>query len=85
MREAISISGCSPLSTSPLGSGIGTVVGTAGAASAPTKSQVQGQRRGQGPQSISFLIKGTTSNPQFIPDVGGFVLQMLQGQFGVKP
>jgi len=34
---------------------------------------------------IAFLIKGTTSDPQFIPDVGGFVLDMLQRQLSMKP
>ena len=32
--------------------------------------------------SIPFLIKGTTSNPKFVPDVGGLALSMLKSQLG---
>jgi len=31
---------------------------------------------------IPFLVEGTTSNPEFIPDLSGVALHMLQQQFG---
>jgi hypothetical protein len=33
-------------------------------------------------QRIPFLVEGTTSNPQVIPDLSGVALHMLQGQLG---
>jgi len=33
-------------------------------------------------ERIPFLVKGTTSNPEFIPDLSGVALHMLQGQLG---
>ena len=33
-------------------------------------------------ERIPFLVEGTTSNPQFIPDLSGVALHMLQGQLG---
>jgi hypothetical protein len=33
-------------------------------------------------ERIPFLVEGTTSNPQFIPDLSGVALHMLEGQLG---
>jgi hypothetical protein len=70
-----------------VGTGIGGAVGTAGAlnevlgmitgggAKSPiANSQITGQRN-------PFLVRGTTSDPQFIPDVSGLVIEMLKGSF----
>ena len=39
---------------------------------------LSGARSGEG--GIAFAIKGTTSNPKFIPDVGGAVTGVAKGQ-----
>jgi len=77
--------------TSAPGGGVGGAVGTAGALnevlgmltgdgakSQIAKSQITGQR-------IPFLVRGTTSDPRFIPDVSGLVIQMLKGSLSMKP
>jgi AsmA protein len=67
--------------TSPLRGGLAVAVGTAGALNqvlgglmgGGTRSESKGQR-------VPFLVKGTTSNPQFIPDMSGIVVQTLKDQ-----
>ena len=44
-------------------------------------SQVTGGRSAAG-TTIPFLIKGTTSNPRFLPDVEGLALEILRSQTG---
>lgn len=71
--------------TNPLGGGVGTAVGTAGAldellgmlTGGDASRKLKGQR-------IPFLVQGTTSDPEFVPDVGGSVLQMLKQQVGTQ-
>jgi AsmA protein len=61
--------------------GAGKAVGTAGTldelldmlTGRDVSRDIKGQR-------IPFLIQGTTSNPEFLPDVGGLVLQTLEQQ-----
>jgi AsmA protein len=88
----------SPLSGSRRGGGaVGTAIGTAGALSGllgtlmggGTASKITGAAgritgaTGQlKNERIPFLVEGTTSNPQFIPDLSGVALHMLQGQLG---
>ena len=64
--------------------GVDTVVGTSGALD-EVVGLLTGQEakisRGKA-QRVPFLVKGTTSNPQFIPDVSGLVIQTLQEQVG---
>lgn len=43
-------------------------------------SKVAGATSGKG--GIPFSIEGTTSNPKFVPDVGGVVTGLAQGQVG---
>jgi hypothetical protein len=33
---------------------------------------------------IPFLVQGSTSDPQFVPEVSGLAMQMLKGQLGTK-
>ena len=76
---------------------VGTAIGTAGALSGllgtlmggGTASKITGAAgritgaTGQlKNERIPFLVEGTTSNPQFIPDLSGVALHMLQGQLG---
>ena len=76
---------------------VGTVVGTAGALSrllgtltgggaasqiAGAAGQITGATGQLKNERIPFLVEGTTSNPQFIPDLSGVALHMLQGQLG---
>ena len=79
------------------GGAVGTAIGTAGALSGllgtlmggGTASKITGaagritgatgERKNE---RIPFLVEGTTSNPQFIPDLSGVALHMLQGQLG---
>jgi hypothetical protein len=70
----------------PLGGAVGSAIGTVGAL-----NDVLGMFTGGGTNSqskserIPFRVRGTTSDPQFIPDVGGTVIQMLKGQLGTLP
>jgi len=43
-------------------------------------AQVAGAGSGKG--GIPFAVEGTTSNPKFIPDVGGVVGGLAKGQLG---
>ena len=43
-------------------------------------SKVAGARSGQG--GIPFAIEGTTSNPKFVPEVGGAVAGLAKGELG---
>jgi AsmA protein len=76
---------------------VGTAIGTAGAlggllgtltggraASKMTGAvgQITGATGQHKNERIPFLVEGTTSNPQFIPDLSGVALHMLQGQLG---
>jgi AsmA protein len=69
--------------THPLGGGVGTAIGTAGALNEVlgmlTGGDAVSRARGQ---RIPFLVRGTTSDPEFVPDVSGVVLQTLQQQMG---
>jgi hypothetical protein len=60
--------------TSAAGGGIGGIL-----------TQVTGAAggcKGGGTTTVPFLIHGTASNPQFIPDVGGLAAGMLKSQLG---
>ena len=68
--------------TARLHGGMGSVVGTAGAV-----GDVIGALTGGGmsssesrSQRIPFLVKGTTSDPQIVPDVSGLAIPMLMDQ-----
>jgi len=69
--------------TNPLGGGVGAAVGTAGAVNDVLGMITGGDavRSAKG-QRIPFLVQGTTSDPVFVPDVGGLVLQTLKQQVG---
>jgi len=58
----------------------------AGGAASPVATGVGllGRQGGGGCKttSIPFLIKGTTSDPKFVPDVGGLASSMLKSQLG---
>ncbi len=76
---------------SPPGGGVGGAVGTAGALDEVLGILTGGGARSQiarshitGPR-IPFLVRGTTSDPQFIPDVSGLVMETLKGSLGMKP
>jgi AsmA protein len=62
---------------------LGTITG-GGAASKVTGAvgQITGATGQLKNERIPFLVEGTTSNPQFIPDLSGVALHMLQGQLG---
>jgi AsmA protein len=62
---------------------LGTLTG-GGAASQITGAagQIAGATSQLKNERIPFLVEGTTSNPQFIPDLSGVALHMLQGQLG---
>jgi AsmA protein len=77
--------------------GFGTAIGTVGALSgllgtlagggaasqiAGAAGQITGATGQLKNERIPFLVEGTTSNPQFIPDLSGVALHMLQGQLG---
>jgi AsmA protein len=47
-----------------------------------SSAQPKGQSRGQ---RVPFVVKGTTSHPEFVPDVNGLVLQTLRQQVGQLP
>ena len=83
----------SPLSGSRRGGGkgaVGTAIGTAGALGGllgtltghGAAGQIAGATGQLKNERIPFLVEGTTSNPQFIPDLSGVALHMLQGQLG---
>jgi len=84
-----------PLSTA--GATAGTAIGTVGGAIGGLFGALIGGHpsKGHAPkghepaatsqgntQRIPFLVEGTTSNPQIIPDLSGVALHMLQGQLG---
>jgi hypothetical protein len=71
--------------TNPLGGGAGTAVGTAGALNDVLGMITGGDavRSAKG-QRIPFLVRGTTSDPEFVPDVGGLVLDTLKQQVGTQ-
>jgi len=79
-----------PLGT--VGGAAGTAIGTVGRAIGGLFGTLTGGRspKGHAPaatsqgntQRIPFLVEGTTSNPQIIPDLSGVALHMLQGQLG---
>jgi AsmA protein len=56
------------------GSTAGKIAGAAGHVAGAT-GQLTNER-------IPFLVEGTTSNPQIIPDLSGVALRMLEGQLG---
>jgi len=67
--------------------GMGGIVGTAAGAVGDVVGSVIGAVTGGGKsrndstsQRIPFLVKGTTSNPQFIADTSGMVIPMLRNQ-----
>lgn len=61
---------------------------TAGGAASPMAvgaillGALQGSGGGCGSTGIPFLVRGTTSDPKFIPDVGGLATNMLKSQLG---
>lgn len=55
--------------------------GVAGGAAGIVGGLTRGGKGGQS-SGIPFLIQGTTSNPKFIPDVGGLVKGMIQSPIG---
>ena len=72
--------------TARLHGGMGSVVGTAGAVGGAV-GDVIGALTGGGTSSsesrsqrIPFLVKGTTSDPQIVPDVSGIAIPMLMDQ-----
>jgi AsmA protein len=65
------------LGTITRGSTAGKIAGAAGHVAGAT-GHVANQR-------IPFLVEGTTSNPQIIPDLSGVALRMLEGQLGATP
>jgi AsmA protein len=83
-----------PLGT--VGGAAGTAIGTAGSVvggvigglfgavtggHAPKGREAAATNQGN-TQRIPFLVEGTTSNPQIIPDLNGVAIRMLQGQLG---
>jgi AsmA protein len=68
-----------------LGGLLGRVAGGAGGAGGGLVGGLMGNCKnangGSGP-TLPFQIKGTTSNPSFIPDVGGVAAGMLKSQLG---
>ncbi len=71
--------------TNPLGGGVGTAVGTAGALNDVLGMIAGGDavRSARG-QRIPFLVQGTTADPEFVPDVTGLVIQTLKQQGGTQ-
>jgi len=70
--------------TNPLGGGTaGPAAGAAGALGGLLGKVTGGgtSTAGKG-QRIPFQIQGTTSDPKFIPDVGGLAAEMLKSQLG---
>jgi len=64
----LGISGLAIGAASPVATGVG-LLGRSGGGGCKTTS-------------IPFLIKGTTSDPKFVPDVGGLASGMLKSQLG---
>jgi AsmA protein len=62
-----------------LGGLLGKVSGTAGGAAGGLLGNCKNASGGSGP-TLPFQIKGTTSDPKFIPDVGGVAAGMLKSQ-----
>jgi len=58
---------------------LGNVTGGAGGAAGGLLGNCKNASGGSGP-TLPFQVKGTTSNPQFIPDVGGVAAGMLKSQ-----
>jgi AsmA protein len=70
--------------TNPIGGGIGAAAGAAGALSGILGNVTGGgggSTASKG-QRIPFLIQGTTSDPKFVPDVGGLAAEMFKSQLG---
>jgi AsmA protein len=65
--------------TDALGGLLGKVTGGAGGAVGGVLSGCKNSSGARGP-TIPFQIKGTTSDPKFIPDVGGIAAGMLKSQ-----
>ena len=59
--------------TGSSGAGVGSLVGALGG------SKGSGCKNGT---TIPFMIKGTASDPKFVPDVGGVAASMLKSQLG---
>jgi AsmA protein len=62
-----------------LGGLLGKVSGSAGGAAGGLLGNCKNASGGSGP-TLPFQIKGTTSDPKFIPDVGGVAAGMLKSQ-----
>jgi AsmA protein len=79
-----------PLGT--VGGSTGTAIGTVGGAlgglfgtltgAHPPKGHEPAATSERNTQRIPFLVEGTTSNPQIIPELSGVALHMLQGELG---
>jgi AsmA protein len=70
--------------TNPIGGGSGAAAGAAGALSGILGNVTGGgggSTASKG-QRIPFLIQGTTSDPKFVPDVGGLAAEMFKSQLG---
>jgi AsmA protein len=59
----------------------GTAAGALGGLLGKIPGASSGSTASQG-QRIPFLIQGTTSDPKFVPDVGGLAIEMLKSQLG---
>jgi len=67
-----------------------TLTNAVGAAGSPVSGaagmlgEITGRGRGgcQGGTTVPFLIQGTTSDPKFVPDVGGLAAGILKSQLG---
>ncbi|HLZ93442.1 MAG TPA: AsmA family protein [Candidatus Acidoferrum sp.] len=64
-----------------IGGLLGKVTGSASGAAGGLLGNCKNASGGSGP-TLPFQIKGTTSNPSFIPDVGGVAAGMLKSQLG---
>jgi AsmA protein len=60
---------------------LGNLLGRVTGAAAGSSGALPGCKSSGGP-TIPFQIQGTTSDPKFIPDVGGLAAGMIKSQFG---
>jgi AsmA protein len=68
--------------THALGGAAAPVSGAVGMLGQLTGGAVGGGCKNGGVTNVPFLIQGTTSDPKFVPDVGGIAAGMLKSQLG---
>ena len=68
--------------TNPVGTVASPVSSAAGGLLGPVMGGAAGGSGCKGGATVPFQIKGTTSDPKFVPDVGGLAAGMLKSQLG---